>query len=47
MVWGNIAGGAGIGGHGKGSEIGLLAGDLLDMLIELFEDMSKWCWVKG
>jgi hypothetical protein len=46
-VQGDMAGSAGVRGHGKGSRIGLLAGETLDMLIELFNDILEWWWVEG
>jgi hypothetical protein len=47
MVLGDMAGGASIGGHEKGSRIGFLAGSSLNMLIELLKDIAEQCWVEG
>jgi hypothetical protein len=43
----DIAGGAGIGGCGKGSGIGLSAGETLDILMEALDDILEWGWVEG
>jgi hypothetical protein len=41
-IRGDIVGGAGIGGCRKGSSINLLAGELLDILMELLDDILEW-----
>jgi hypothetical protein len=46
-VQGNIAGGAGVGGCGKGSGIRLSARELLDILMEALDDILEWGWVEG